>query len=133
MYIAELDTPALVVDLDVMEANIATLLGRLRPTGVAVRPHLKTAKSPAVARLLAEAGARGFCVAKLGEAEVLAAAGFDDLLITSEIAGAAKLRRLAALHAAHPRVRVVVDSEAGARLLNDACAGAAQPLERWEA
>jgi D-serine deaminase-like pyridoxal phosphate-dependent protein len=105
-----IDTPALVVDLDLMEANIAALMDRLRPTGVRVRPHLKTARSPDVARMLAAAGAAGFCVAKLGEAEVLAAAGLDDLLITSELAGAPKLRRLAALHAQHPRVRCVVDS-----------------------
>lgn len=129
MRIAELDTPALAVDLDLMEANIAALMALLRPCGVRVRPHLKTAKSPAIARLLASAGASGFCVAKLGEAEVMAAAGIDDLLITSEIAGAPKLRRLAALHAAHPRVRVVVDSAEGAAMLDDACAGAAAPLE----
>lgn len=129
MRIADLDTPALLVDLDLMQANIAALFGRLRPTGVRVRPHLKTAKCPEIAGLLAAAGADGFCVAKLGEAEVMAAAGIDDLLITGELAGAPKLHRLAALHAAHPRVRVVVDSLAGARLLDDACAGTAQPLE----
>jgi D-serine deaminase-like pyridoxal phosphate-dependent protein len=124
-----IDTPALVVDLDLMEANIATLMARLRPTGLRVRPHLKTAKSPDVARILAAAGAAGFCVAKLGEAEVLAAAGFDDLLITSELAGAPKLRRLAALHARHPRVRCVVDSVEGARMLDDAVAPSGAPLE----
>lgn len=129
MQIAELDTPALAVDLDLIEANIAALMALLRPSGVRVRPHLKTAKSPAIARLLAAAGARGFCVAKLGEAEVMAAAGVDDLLITGEIAGAPKLRRLAALHAAHPRVRVVLDSAEGAAMLSAACAGAPAPLE----
>jgi len=129
MQIEELDTPALLVDWDLMEANIATLMGRLRPFGVAVRPHLKTAKSPAIAQLLGAAGASGFCVAKLGEAEVMAAAGIADLLITSEIAGGPKLRRLAALHAAHPMIRVVVDNADGARMLNDACAGATMPLE----
>lgn len=128
MRIDELDTPALAVDLDLVEANVAALMGRLRPFGVRVRPHLKTAKSPDAARLLAAAGAQGFCVAKLGEAEVLAAAGLDDLLITSELAGAPKLRRLAALHRAHPTVKVVVDSLAGARLLDAACAGG-PPLE----
>jgi D-serine deaminase-like pyridoxal phosphate-dependent protein len=126
--IEELDTPALTVDLDLMEANIATLMGRLRPSGVRVRPHLKTAKCPEVARILAAAGASGFCVAKLGEAEVMAAAGIDDLLITTPVVGAPKLRRLAALHAAHPEVRVVVDSLAGARLLDEACAAADTPL-----
>ncbi|NNJ11546.1 DSD1 family PLP-dependent enzyme [Chloroflexales bacterium ZM16-3] len=129
MRIDDLDTPALLVNLDLMEANIAALFAQLRPSGVRVRPHLKTAKCPEVARILAAAGARGFCVAKLGEAEVMAAAGIDDLLITSEIAGAPKLRRLAALHAAHPQVRVVVDSVVGARLLDDAVAGSPTPLK----
>ncbi|NTU80012.1 MAG: DSD1 family PLP-dependent enzyme [Chloroflexales bacterium] len=129
MHLSELDTPALVVDLDLMETNIAALMGRLRPTGVRVRPHLKTAKCPEVARILAAAGASGFCVAKLGEAEVMAAAGIDDLLITGELAGAPKLRRLAALHARHPRVRCVVDSVAGARMLDDAVAATGVPLE----
>lgn len=129
MHITALDTPALLVDLDLLETNIATLMARLRPTGVQVRPHLKTAKCPEIARLLAEAGAHGCCVAKLGEAEVMAAAGINNLLITSEIAGAPKLRRLAALHADHPRVRVVVDSITGATLLNDVCVGARAPLE----
>lgn len=129
MRLDELDTPALVVDLALMEANIARLMGRLRPSGVRVRPHLKTAKCPEVARLLAAAGASGFCVAKLGEAEALAEAGVDDLLITTEIAGAPKLRRLAALHARHPRVRCVLDSLEGARMLDAALAGADAPLE----
>ena len=129
MHLDALDTPALAVDLDLMEANIALMIRRPRPQAVHVRPHLKTAKSPEVARIMRDAGAIGFCVAKLGEAEVMAAAGIDDLLITSEMVGAAKLRRLAALHAAHPRVRVVVDSAEGARILNDAVAGSATPLE----
>ncbi|HEX5692243.1 MAG TPA: DSD1 family PLP-dependent enzyme [Roseiflexaceae bacterium] len=123
MLVDELDTPALLIDLDALQANIATLMDRLRPSGVAVRPHLKTAKCPQVAQLLAEAGCRGFCVAKLGEAELLAEAGIDDLLITSEIAGAAKLARMAVLHQRHPRVKIVVDSVAGARALDAACAG----------
>ena len=128
MYVAELDTPALLIDLDALQANIATLLNRLHGTGVAVRPHLKTAKCPEVARLLVEAGCTGFCVAKLGEAEVLAEAGIDDLLITSEIAGKAKLARMVALHQRHPNVKIVVDSVAGARALDSACSGAT-PLD----
>jgi D-serine deaminase-like pyridoxal phosphate-dependent protein len=78
--------------------------------------------------MLAEAGCHGFCVAKLGEAEVLAEAGLEDLLITSEIAGAPKLARMAALHRRHPNVKIVVDSVAGARVLDAACAGA-RPLD----
>ncbi|HEU4324791.1 MAG TPA: DSD1 family PLP-dependent enzyme [Roseiflexaceae bacterium] len=129
MRVEQLDTPALLVDLDLMEANIAALMGQLLPTGVRVRPHLKTAKSPDVARLLLEAGAHGCCAAKLGEAEVLADAGIGDLLLTSEIAGAPKLARLAALHRRCPQLRVVVDSAEGAHLLNAACAGSPHPLE----
>lgn len=118
--IDELDTPCLVVDLDAFERNVRTCMERL--SGVRVRPHLKTAKSPAVARLLLEAGARGICVAKLGEAEVMVAAGIDDVLITSELVGPIKARRLAALVDTHPHavVRVVVDSTAGAEALDAA-------------
>jgi D-serine deaminase-like pyridoxal phosphate-dependent protein len=129
MHLHELDTPALLVDYDLMLANLAALQARLGPTGVAVRPHLKTAKSPAIARIMADAGIGGFCVAKLGEAEVFAAAGFNDLLVTSELASVPKLHRLAAQHAAHPTIRVVVDSAAGAQMLDVACAANPHPLE----
>ncbi len=103
-----------------MDRNIARAMRRLGGLGVNVRPHLKTAKSPDVARRLAAAGARGFCVAKVSEAEVFAAAGMDDLLITTEVAGEAKLRRLAALLARHPRITAVVDAADGASALNAA-------------
>jgi len=124
--IAALDTPALVVDLDAFEANVAQLFARVR--GAAIRPHLKTAKSPEVARRLLDAGAQGICVAKLGEAEVMLGAGIADVLITTELVGAAKVARLAALlaRAPHARVRVVVDSAAGARALD---AGLERPVE----
>ena len=117
LTVAELDTPALVVDLDVFDRNVAELMERLAHVGV--RPHLKTAKSPAVARLLLDAGARGICVAKLSEAEVMADAGIDDILVTTEIIGPEKLRRLAAL-VARARVRTVVDSIEGAQALDAA-------------
>ena len=66
-----LDTPSMIVDLDMMEANIKNLMDRLLPTGVNIRPHLKTTKSAVLARKLAAAGAKGGCVAKLSEAEEL--------------------------------------------------------------
>lgn len=119
----QLDTPCLLVDLEVFEANVAELMGRLR--GVRVRPHLKTAKSPDVAKLLLDAGAQGICVAKTSEAEVMVEAGIDDVLITTEVVGPAKVARLAAL-AARARVRVVVDSVDGARALD---AALDQPIE----
>jgi D-serine deaminase-like pyridoxal phosphate-dependent protein len=114
----ELDTPSLVVDLDVFERNVRTCFERL--AAVNVRPHLKTAKSPLVARRLIDAGARGICVAKLSEAEVMLDAGIDDVLITTEIVGELKARRLARLVERHPYalVRVVVDSEVAAAALD---------------
>jgi D-serine deaminase-like pyridoxal phosphate-dependent protein len=116
----ELDTPFAAVDLDVFEANVALAFERLR--SVDVRPHLKTAKSPPVARRLIEAGAVGVCVATLGEAEAMLTSVVDDVLITSEVAGEAKAARLAQLVRAFPgaRLRVVVDSVEGARYLHDA-------------
>ncbi|GAC1434955.1 MAG: DSD1 family PLP-dependent enzyme [Ktedonobacteraceae bacterium] len=115
-----LDTPAMIIDLPLMEANIAKLMGAFRGCSVAVRPHLKTVKSPELAHLLLQAGAIGGCVAKVSEAEVMARAGVEDLLITSEIVGKPKLARLAALVREHPKVKVVVDSLVGAQALNQA-------------
>lgn len=74
-------TPHLVIDLDVMESNIATMAERSAAAGVTVRPHVKTHKIPQIAQLQRDAGARGITVATIGEAEVFAAAGFDDIFI----------------------------------------------------
>ncbi|EMR67499.1 hypothetical protein MGN70_008934 [Eutypa lata] len=117
-----LDTPSMIVDLDLMEANIKKLMDRLLPTGVNIRPHLKTTKSAVLAKKLVAAGAKGGCVAKLSEAEVIAAAGFDDLLITCEVIGPVKVRRLVELLKKHPKIRIVVDSAVGATAINDALA-----------
>ncbi|MDX2007091.1 MAG: DSD1 family PLP-dependent enzyme [Meiothermus sp.] len=127
--ISALDTPALLVDLDALERNIARGFAALEGTGVTMRPHLKTGKSPHLARCLLAAGAVGVCVAKLGEAEVMAAAGIDDILITSELVGEAKLRRLVALLRDHPRVRLVVDSPQGAAGLSAALEAAGLSAE----
>lgn len=117
-----LDTPSMIVDLDIMEQNIQKLMNLLRPMGVNIRPHLKTTKSPILAKKLIEAGAKGGCVAKLSEAEVMAAEGVDDLLITCEIIGAAKVARLVELFRKHPLIQIVVDSEVGATAINEALA-----------
>lgn len=113
-----LDTPSMIVDLTLMEENIARLMKRFREKKVHVRPHLKTVKSPELARKLLAAGATGGCVAKISEAEVMAQEGIDDLLITTEIIGQPKLQRLVALVQQHPHIKVVVDSLAGAQALN---------------
>ena len=124
--IDDLDTPCLAVDLDVFEQNIQLCMGRL--AGVRVRPHLKTAKSPEVAHLLLRAGAHGICVAKLGEAEVMLDGGIEDVMITTELIGPTKVRRLAELTSRWPeaRIRIVVDSWEGASAID---AGLARPLE----
>jgi D-serine deaminase-like pyridoxal phosphate-dependent protein len=115
-----LDTPSMLVDLTLMQANIASLMGHFRAKHVHVRPHLKTVKSPELAHILLAAGAVGGCVAKVSEAEVMAQAGIEDLLITSEIVGKPKLARLVALLQQHPHIKVVVDSLTGAEQLNQA-------------
>lgn len=128
MLIDELDTPALAVDLDIFEDNLRSGLDRL--SQVDVRPHMKTAKSPEVARLALGAGAVGVCVAKLGEAEVMLAGGIDDVLITTEIVGLVKVRRLAEMVGLWPeaRLRIVVDSWEGARALDAALPRAVDTL-----
>lgn len=124
-----LDTPAMLVDLPAVERNIERMLSRFRGTPVAVRPHLKTVKSPELARRLLAAGASGVCVAKLSEAEVMVEAGIDDLLVTTELAGAPKLERLVRLLRRGPRVRLVVDGEEGALALSRALAAAGLEVE----
>ncbi|HJW61065.1 MAG TPA: alanine racemase, partial [Actinomycetota bacterium] len=107
--LAELDTPALLVDLDVLEANLAEMAAVAGRAGVRLRPHTKTHKSPEIARMQVEAGAAGITCAKLGEAEVMADAGLDDLLIAYPLVGDEKLRRLRDLLEG-ARVRVSLDS-----------------------
>jgi D-serine deaminase-like pyridoxal phosphate-dependent protein len=89
-----LDTPALLVDLDVMEANIARIVAACRACGVAWRPHSKAHKTPEIAKMQIAAGANGVTCAKLGEAEVMAAAGIRDILIANQIVGSIKIGRL---------------------------------------
>ena len=107
--LAELDTPALLVDLDALEANLAEMAAVAGRAGVRLRPHTKTHKSPEIARMQLQAGAAGITCAKLGEAEVMADAGLDDLLIAYPLVGEHKLRRLRDL-LERSRVRVSLDS-----------------------
>ncbi len=106
-----LDTPALLVNLDVMDGNIERMAGTiLREAGVGWRPHTKGMKSPALAHKLLQAGAHGVTCAKLGEAEVMAYAGVRDILIANQIVGSQKIARLVNLRR-HSDVMVLVDSE----------------------
>ena len=90
-------TPCAVVDLNRVDRNIARLQERCRVAGVANRPHIKTHKSPVIAQMQKAAGATGITCQKLGEAEIFAEAGFHDILISYNILGEEKARRLARL------------------------------------
>jgi D-serine deaminase-like pyridoxal phosphate-dependent protein len=95
--VAEIDTPALVIDLDAFERNIVKMAEFARATGVRVRPHAKTHKSAAIALRQMAHGAVGQCVQKVGEAEALVRGGVRDILVSNQVVGDRKLRRLAAL------------------------------------
>ena len=97
LAIEEIDTPALVLDLDAFDANVATMAGHLASRGVQWRPHAKAFKCPAIAQWLRKAGAIGVTVAKVSEAEVMADGGIDDILIAHLVVGRSKTDRLAAL------------------------------------
>jgi D-serine deaminase-like pyridoxal phosphate-dependent protein len=107
---AELNTPALVIELGALERNIAAMAAFARAAGVALRPHAKTHKCAEVARRQIAAGAVGVCCAKLGEAQALLEAGIEDILLTSPIAGAPAIARLAALAQRYPRLAAVMDN-----------------------
>ncbi|SEP84722.1 D-serine deaminase, pyridoxal phosphate-dependent [Faunimonas pinastri] len=116
-----LDTPSLLVDLDVMETNVARIAGFCAQHGVAWRPHCKPHKSPDVARLEIAAGAIGITCAKLSEAEAMADAGIADILIANQIAGPIKVARLIGLRK-RVDVAVCVDGEDNVQALADEAA-----------
>ncbi len=109
LHVRDVDTPALLIELDAFEANIARMRDRMAGTGVSFRPHSKTHKSTAIAGLQLDAGAVGVCCQKVSEAEIMVAGGVRDVFVTNEIVGAPKVARLAAL-ARHAKVSVCVDA-----------------------
>jgi D-serine deaminase-like pyridoxal phosphate-dependent protein len=124
---AEVDTPALLVDLAVMEANIARIAAECRAHGVGWRPHVKAHKTPEIAGMQLAAGAIGVTCAKVSEAEVMADAGVRSILIANQVVGAAKIARLMALHRRVDPI-VCVDSLAHVAALGAAAAGTGKPL-----
>jgi D-serine deaminase-like pyridoxal phosphate-dependent protein len=123
-----IETPCVLIDLDIAERNIRRFQDHCDRSGIALRPHIKTHKLPQLARAQIDAGAVGITCQKIGEAEVMAEAGLDDILITYNILGDAKLARLAAL-ANKVRLSVVADSSAVVDGLSVAFASATRPLE----
>lgn len=119
MHLHELSTPALIIDLDILERNLDTMAKLCRDQGVRLRPHTKTHKTPEVGRMQVERGAVGLTVAKVGEAEVMGNAGLDGILIAYPVLGRDKLRRLAKLAREHS-VLMALDNETTAQELSRA-------------
>jgi D-serine deaminase-like pyridoxal phosphate-dependent protein len=119
MLISELDTPALVVDLDVMERNLSRMAEYCRKHQLLLRPHTKSHKIPELAKRQIESGATGITVAKIGEAEVMLNAGITDILIAYPIVGPEKAERLATL-AERANLTVSLDSKEAAECISSA-------------
>jgi len=126
---ALIPTPALVLDLDAFERNVARMAEHCKVNGLSIRPHAKTHKSVAIAKAQAAAGALGVCCAKLGEAEAMAAGGIGSILITSPVVTAQGLDRLMALNAKIPDLMVVADHPDNARALAAAASEAKRTLK----
>jgi len=126
---ALIPTPALVLDLDAFERNVARMAEHCKVNGLSIRPHAKTHKSVAIAKAQVAAGALGVCCAKLGEAEAMAAGGIESILITSPVVTAQGLDRLMTLNAKIPDLMVVADHPDNARALAAAASEAKRTLK----
>ncbi|MEC9368453.1 MAG: DSD1 family PLP-dependent enzyme [Pseudomonadota bacterium] len=113
MPIADVDTPALLLDLDAFERNLARMAGAVAGTALRLRPHSKTHKSPVIARMQIERGAVGVCCQKVSEAEVMLRAGIANVLVSNEVIGRGKLDRLAALSREAEWIGLCVDHPDG--------------------
>jgi len=114
--VPEIDTPALILDLDAFERNMAVMSTAVLGSGMRLRPHAKSHKTPEIARRQIAAGAVGICCQKVSEAAVFVDAGINDVLVTNQIVGAPKLQRLAEL-AQRARMGVLVDDPEQVRAL----------------
>ncbi len=128
MRLIDLPTPALIVDLDRVDANLRRGQAYADAQGVALRPHAKTHKSPRFAHAQVAAGAVGVCVAKLGEAELMADEGVANIVVPNTVIGADKAARAVAL-AQRARFAIGIDHPAQVAQLAAAAEGAARPLE----
>jgi D-serine deaminase-like pyridoxal phosphate-dependent protein len=125
----KLQTPALVVDLDILERNIATMAAHAQRHGIALRPHAKTHKSAEIAKRQMAAGALGICCAKLGEAEALADAGVESILITSPVVTEGGIARLMTLNGKLKELTAVCDDVGTAKRIGDAARESGKPLK----
>ena len=125
----DITTPALVLDLDALEANLDAMTAWAQSQNIALRPHAKTHKCAAIGKRQMERGALGLCCAKLAEAEALAAAGLDRFLLTSPVVGPRKIARLMALAAQCSELMLVVDDAANVAALAEAAEHAGRNLD----
>jgi D-serine deaminase-like pyridoxal phosphate-dependent protein len=125
---ARLNTPALLLDVDAMDRNIAAMAAHVKAAGINLRPHAKGGKSIAIARRQVAAGAVGICCTTLGEAEVIAGGGIADVLITSPVTTATMIERLMALNARADGLMITADNPANVDALAAACGKAGKPL-----
>ena len=123
-----IDTPALLIDLDVVDRNLEGMQEKANHYGVALRPHVKTHKIPELAQLQMRLGAHGITAAKVSEAEVMAAAGIKNIFIANQIVTKEKLHRLAAL-SKKVSISIGLDSVAAARKLSDVFAASGLTIE----
>jgi D-serine deaminase-like pyridoxal phosphate-dependent protein len=128
LHIDQLETPALIVDLDILEANIAKLAKYAQQHGLRTRPHTKTHKTPAIAKMQIAAGSHGITVAKSGEAQVMAEAGLDNILLAYPIFGDQKLQRLATL-ALEKKITIAVDNAVTAEAISTAAQSAGSTID----
>lgn len=124
-----LQTPALVIDLDAFERNLAKMTAHAKKVGVGLRPHAKTHKCSEIAKRQIAAGANGICCAKLGEAETLAAAGIDSILVTSPVVSEAGIARVVALNSRMRELIVVCDNAGIAARLDGAARASGKRLK----
>lgn len=122
--VEELQTPALVIDLDTFDANLTRMQTHLDTLGMGLRAHTKMHKCPIIAKRQLELGATGVCAAKISEAEVMVRAGISDILVTSPLATRDKVQRAVRLATSDPELKVVVDHADSADLLNQLSADA---------
>ncbi len=123
-----IDTPAILIDLDMVARNLDWMQKKADSHGIALRPHIKTHKIPDLALMQTRMGARGVTVAKISEAEVMAKAGIDDIFIANQIVTEEKLNRLVAL-AKRVKLYVGLDSLAGARRLSETFSAAGLTID----
>ena len=124
----DIDTPALLIDLDRVEKNLETMQKKADTTGALLRPHIKAHKIPELARSQVRLGAVGITASKVSEAEVMADAGIKDIFIANQIVTTTKLKRLAAL-SKRVNISVGLDSAAGAKILSDVFSAAGKKID----